>query len=376
MKHLFFSGLMLLSLTTLAQSLPGDQDLVAYYPFNGTPADASGNGHNGTVFGATLSADRYGNPNSAYTFDGTDDYIDLGAMNYDPTLSVWMGWINCTANPTDKVTLYSGYDGTQQLVISVQQGVIEVVYSRNISTTETATTGGTVLPYNTWTHLAVEVGTDLEVFINGSKLSDINIPTNGLDEITESYLGVEKSTNQQWFTGSLDDVRIYNDRLADTTILAIYNFESQNLGNNNSLYWTKDNDDLFYEAGRVRIGDVTTPTGYQLYVEEGILTEKLKISLKSTGEWADFVFEDDYTLPGLSEVDHFIQQQGHLPGIPSASEAVEQGLDVVQMNAKLLQKIEELTLYLIDQEKRLAAIEQENQRFRTVIKKLKTDEND
>ena len=197
-----------------------------------------------------------------------------------------------------------------------------------------------------------------------------------MDVIDESYLGVEGSTNQQWFTGSMDDVRIYSNDIADTTIVAIYNFESQNLGGNNSLYWTKDNNDLFYEAGRVRIGDVTTPTGYQLYVEEGILTEKLKISLKDAGQWADFVFEDDYTLPSLSEVDYFIQQQGHLPGIPSASEAVEQGLDVVQMNAKLLQKIEELTLYLIDQEKRLAAIEQENQRFRTVIKKLKTDEND
>ncbi len=357
MKHLFFSGLMLLSLTTLAQSLPGDQDLVAYYPFNGTPADASGNGHNGTVFGATLSADRYGNPNSAYTFDGTDDYISLGAMNYDPTFSVWMSWINSTANPADKVTLYSGYDGMDQLVISVQQGVIEVVYTSSQSPNQTYTTVGTVLPYNTWTHLAVEFGGDLEVFINGNKLSDINISTNRLDEITESYLVFEESSYQQWFTGSLDDVRIYSDRLADTTILAIYNFESQNLGNNNSLYWTKNNNDLFYEAGHVRIGDVTTPTGYQLYVEEGSLTEKLKISLKDAGQWADFVFEDDYSLLSLSEVDHFIQQRGHLPGVPSASEAVEQGLDVVQMNAKLLQKIEELTLYTISQQKQIEALQ-------------------
>ena len=49
--------------------------LVAYYPFQGNADDMSGNGHTGTVFGAVLTADRFGNPNSAYSFDGSNDYI-------------------------------------------------------------------------------------------------------------------------------------------------------------------------------------------------------------------------------------------------------------------------------------------------------------
>ena len=59
--------------------------LVAYYPFNGNANDESGNGHNGTINSATLTSDRFGNPNSAYSFDGVNDYIDIGSfpLNYD-----------------------------------------------------------------------------------------------------------------------------------------------------------------------------------------------------------------------------------------------------------------------------------------------------
>jgi len=71
--------------------------LVAYYPFNGNANDASGNGNNGIVNGATLTADRFGNPNSAYSFNGASDYIRVPNSNSlqltnDFTLSAW---INC-----------------------------------------------------------------------------------------------------------------------------------------------------------------------------------------------------------------------------------------------------------------------------------------
>ena len=69
--------------------------LIAYYPFSGNANDASGNGHNGTVHGATLTTDRFGNPSSAYSFDGLKDYVrvpddpQLDGMNA-LTLSVWV----------------------------------------------------------------------------------------------------------------------------------------------------------------------------------------------------------------------------------------------------------------------------------------------
>jgi len=101
----------------------------------------------------------------------------------------------------------------------------------------------------------------------------------------------------------------------------------------------------------VLIGDpatVTLPSGYKLYVQTGILTEKVKVALTSTTDWADYVFEKDYKLNSLAEVKTYLEANKHLPGVPSAQELVEQGgIDLAKMDAKLMEKIEELTLYII-----------------------------
>lgn len=110
----------------------------------------------------------------------------------------------------------------------------------------------------------------------------------------------------------------------------------------------------------VQIGNVTTPsadTNYKLYVEKGILTERLKIALKNTTDWADYVFADTYQLKPLSEVEAFVKANKHLPEVPSAQELVDGGgIDVNQMLAKQMQKIEELTLYVIELNKQNEAL--------------------
>lgn len=92
-------------------------------------------------------------------------------------------------------------------------------------------------------------------------------------------------------------------------------------------------------------------TDYRLFVEKGILTEKVKCAVKNSASWADYVFNNDYRLMPLSEVDNFIKTNHHLPGIPSAEEVVKDGIDLAAMDAKLLEKIEELTLHLIQLKK-------------------------
>jgi predicted nuclease with TOPRIM domain len=67
--------------------------------------------------------------------------------------------------------------------------------------------------------------------------------------------------------------------------------------------------------------------------------------------WADYVFEEDYCLKSLEEVEDFISINKHLPDIPSADEVAKCGIDVLEMDSKLLAKIEELTLYLIEMKK-------------------------
>lgn len=114
-------------------------------------------------------------------------------------------------------------------------------------------------------------------------------------------------------------------------------------------------------AGKVSIGEPSTftmgtPGAYKLYVSDGILTEKLKVAVKTTADWADYVFKPTYKLRSLSEVETFIKTNGHLPEVPSAEEVVNNGIDMAQMDAKLLQKIEELTLYMIELKKENEAL--------------------
>ncbi len=105
------------------------------------------------------------------------------------------------------------------------------------------------------------------------------------------------------------------------------------------------------------------PNGYRLYVKDGILTEKLKIAVFGTANWSDFVFADDYQLRPLSEVEAFIQANKHLPDVPSAQTLVDEGgVDVQSMLAKQMQKIEELTLYIIAQDKKIQALEKQADR--------------
>lgn len=118
------------------------------------------------------------------------------------------------------------------------------------------------------------------------------------------------------------------------------------------LYMTSD--------GQVVIGKVPVVNSneYRLYVGTGILTEKLRVAYSGDKQnWADYVFDDDYNLPDLNKVSEYISINKHLPDVPPAKEVYANGIDVAEMNTLLLQKIEELTLYTIDQEKRIAELE-------------------
>ncbi|WP_276090975.1 hypothetical protein [Pedobacter sp. JY14-1] len=103
-----------------------------------------------------------------------------------------------------------------------------------------------------------------------------------------------------------------------------------------------------YFNGNVGIGALDTK-GYKLAVAGSMIAESVKVKLQ--GAWPDYVFTKGYKLPTLTETETHIKENGHLPGIPSASEVKENGVELGEMNKKLLQKIEELTLHLIEMEK-------------------------
>lgn len=115
-----------------------------------------------------------------------------------------------------------------------------------------------------------------------------------------------------------------------------------------------------WNNGKVSIGTDVVPGSYGLYVSDGILAGKLRIATVGTAQWADYVFGKDYTLRTYSELEDYILREKHLPGIPSAQEVENDGIDVVDTMAQLLAKIEELTLYVIDLNKRVKELECHN----------------
>ncbi len=123
------------------------------------------------------------------------------------------------------------------------------------------------------------------------------------------------------------------------------------INDNYPMYITKEN---------VGIGiDPTTITNnpYALAVNGIIGAKEIIVETES---FPDYVFNKDYKLLSLNEVDEFISKNKHLPGIPPASEVEVKGINVGEMETKLLEKIEELTLYIINQEKRISRLEEQN----------------
>ncbi len=112
-------------------------------------------------------------------------------------------------------------------------------------------------------------------------------------------------------------------------------------------------------GGIVSIGAVNRQEGYKLAVNGKIKAKEIKVE---TG-WSDFVFEKQYNLPSLEQVENHIKEKGHLKDIPSAKEVSENGIFLGEMNSKLLQKIEELTLYTIAQEKKITQLESLNKKL-------------
>lgn len=119
------------------------------------------------------------------------------------------------------------------------------------------------------------------------------------------------------------------------------------------------------DNGNVGIGTIN-PTS-KLTVAGNISSREVKVTVDAG---ADFVFEHDYNLPSLEFLEKYIKENKHLPQIASATEMQNSGINLSEMNIKLLQKIEELTLYSIEQNKKIEKLQEENKRFSDIEKRL------
>jgi hypothetical protein len=202
--------------------------LVAYYPFSGNAGDSSGNNNHGIVNGATLTTDRFGNANKAYSFNGTNQFISIkDNINFRPSIfsiSVWINGID--------------FNGFNQ-VISKNAGTavnesINLVVNNNNSWNVSAQVGGpnyygtllrspNVLQTGVWnniTYVYRGIGLSQGIYINGNLVISNNSEFEIRYDEKEWYIGaqIENLLNNYFFRGSIDDVRIYNRALTQEEI--------------------------------------------------------------------------------------------------------------------------------------------------------------
>ena len=190
--------------------------LVGYWPFCGNANDASGNGNNGTVNGATLTTDRFGNTNSAYSFDGNDWIAATRAHQAVFTASVWVQSTNgnCIKPILDANNksweLYSDC-ANGQLNFVVWNGGTYTYHSTNIA-----------LGLNTWYHVvAVYSSSQIKVYVNGSLIT--TQVTTAVPTISGVLnMGASLSGTSQYFTGKLDDVGLWSRALTLAEIQQLY----------------------------------------------------------------------------------------------------------------------------------------------------------
>jgi len=262
--------------------------LVAYYPFNGNANDASGNGHNGTNHGGVLVPDRFGDPNQAYRFDGTNNdnsdtnsFIDLSQnrpiTGIQTTFSI-CGWINPRYIPQlphdESIPRGIYYHRADWADIGVRIGNSPWV-SFSMTTLEFDTISGVhsanqnddlyasiLIPTNVWTSFAATYdGMTKSLYINGTLNVSVSytFPANWDTSFMGEGIGGDFAGQAETFDGVIDDIRIYNRALSDTEVQQLYAIESGPRVN-------------LIKAVKPSFSNLTLTTNYQLQVSADMNT--------------------------------------------------------------------------------------------------------
>lgn len=334
--------------------------------FLGTAAGLSNAvGYSNTFIGVNAGRRSLANGNA---YIGTASGINTITGNNNTGLGTLTGQDNVSGSQNTFVGFNSGsklMSGDFNTFIGALTGIASSASNITNATaiganTELAISNSIVLGNNA----SVGIGTNDPV-TNGAKLVVVgagnnanvlqlrNIPTrntvNGLRQLFADEAGNLVTFQMTTTANSASEVKLNTNSVTNT------------LWTSNESGFLKNNNNRGVVIGE---GINSLPEGYNLYVSEGILTEQVKVALKNTEDWADHVFSKKHQLMPLQKVEDYIKKHQHLPNIPSAAEMVISGNDLHQTDTKLLEKIEELTLYMIE-------LKKENQQMKQEIESLK-----
>ncbi len=205
--------------------------LLAYYPFNGNSDDESGNGIIGQVFGATLTTDRSDIPNSAYMFDGANDYIRLtnaGSLHFgdsDFSISVWFKFASMEIKPQEIFSVYYSSDAGRE----IRFGSNASRDSIHFKLYDKGSTEGDLMylsRYAGWNHITVtKSSSEVKFYMNGILIEQMPVTASILPTFTDALIGaVSKSTTSpdSFFDGKIDDIYIHGRVLEDWEVSNLF----------------------------------------------------------------------------------------------------------------------------------------------------------
>ncbi|NOQ27296.1 MAG: hypothetical protein GQ564_18195 [Bacteroidales bacterium] len=209
---------------------------------------------------------------------------------------------------------------------------------------------------------------ELKIYTDQAKTNVINESSLYTDEAKAEAISISNEYTDEAKADAINELKIYTDQAKTNAINESTMYTDQakleainkSVTNANSYTDTKLEEKIgpqfTWDGNGIGIGTETVGS-FKLAVEGKIGAHEIVIS---TDGWADFVFEPTYNLMPLKELDTYIQENKHLPEIPTTAEVQENGISVGEMNAKLLQKIEELTLYVIELKKEVEILKEQN----------------
>ena len=328
MKHLLTLTFLSIFGLTHAQvpSYVPTNGLVGWWPFNGNANDESGNGNNGTVNGATLTADRFGVTNKAFSFDG-DDYINGFVNNSGLSNLSFSVWVN-TPNTSSGTFVHLGSDNGSPYCNGVSLG--------NFSAPSTNLVGhyscigffnsSANFATNQWSHCTMVLQNNvLYFYINGILLSQI--PTAGFYSPDDNFwFGSTYINYVSMFLGKLDDIGIWNRALTDCEIKDLYNSQLGSANTSSSITQTA-------------IDSYTWPVNNQTYTQSGVYTDTL-VNAAGCDSIITLNLELDFTgiqtsnLTSLKLYPNPVQEVLHVEGLAGK----EFEFEVLSVDGKLLQK--------------------------------------
>lgn len=279
---------------------------------------------------------------------GLSGTVSVQAQNIFPTAVGSYVGIG-TTTPSYPLHLSNGSSVGVNLQIEGSNTSWTGMYMKNNTTTGTSyyayqTNGGISWTYqNPAGDWGLNIGGDRLNILRSNGFVGIGTTAPGfkLDVVGRIRLGSDGSGAGAWFRNTANT--------SDVGFVGMANDNHVGFWGNTGAGWALN---VNTTNGNVGIGTLTTTTTYKLSVNGSIRAKELVVE---TG-WADFVFAKNYKLRPLSEVESFIKTNNHLPDVPSAADVQANGVKIGEMQTTLLQKIEELTLYSIQQNKEIEAL--------------------